>query len=128
MHLRFHEHLWYKHALIIENVYTVIVFMYVVFGWVEELSRILGILLFCGFIGSNMSLARDMLIEEKEGLKEIISQYQSIIKKYPRGSIVKKEIKNRGYAYLNYRKDGRHHSFSLLIQQSYREAHRGFLE
>jgi hypothetical protein len=50
-----------------------------------------------------MKILNDILQEEKERLLELKKIYQSKIKHFPKGSLIKKNIKGHEYYYLNYR-------------------------
>lgn len=50
-----------------------------------------------------MKILNDILQEEKERLLELKRIYQSKIQHFPKGSLIKKNIKGHEYYYLNYR-------------------------
>lgn len=54
-----------------------------------------------------MKILNDILHEEKERLLELKKAYESKIQKFPKGSLIKKNIKGHNYYYLNYRSDKR---------------------
>jgi hypothetical protein len=58
--------------------------------------------------GDKMGMLRDMMIEERERLLNVIKVYKGKMKDLPKGSIVKKRINNIDYAYMNYRENGKH--------------------
>ena len=50
-----------------------------------------------------MKILNDILQEEKERLLELKKTYESKIQNFPKGSLIKKNIKGHHYYYLNYR-------------------------
>jgi len=50
-----------------------------------------------------MKILNDILQEEKERLLDLERIYKSKIQQFPKGSLIKKNIKGHEYYYLNYR-------------------------
>jgi hypothetical protein len=50
-----------------------------------------------------MKILNDILQEEKERLLELKKTYESKIQNFPKGCLIKKNIKGHAYYYLNYR-------------------------